>query len=296
MDTFGNNLDSDEVPAHVISVSLIEVTDKNGQRKTDITNKLSMISHRLDLTDMSEVEAEEAELNGETSPLVSDKPSTNLNASFPIEGQIDSSRIARFQYDGILFFEPHISTSNDESGSCANYSITAIASGKSKSFHVLKSKAEFELEILARQMIISSSESETGEAVYCGIVRDTNITVINYVGLVDSNQNDAKTIAKLRSVDADISLYTRCTKGCILEVYSGDIDSNTTTDTPSSARVHLQAGNPEVVEKPSDPHAYAKTITIQSGQSQHIMWVVVVGHYSEGPPNRSVIFTQLHRH
>lgn len=276
----------DEVPAHIISVSLFELTDGNNHSNTEVVNKLSIISHRLDLTEINEVESEAADLNNETSPLVNLDSSTSLGSFSQEEEQIDSASVARFQYDGVLIFEPKIKDSKDESGNCANYDITAIASGQSESFHVLTSKEEFGLEVLARQMIITPSQSATGEAVYCDVVRDTNITVTNNVGLVESNPNDAKTIAKLLSVDADISLYRKCTDGCILEVNSEDTDITTTTDIRSFAHVQLRVGNPEVNVKPSDPHLHAKTIIIQSGQSRHTMWVVVTGQYSEGPPNR----------
>ncbi|KAL7463047.1 hypothetical protein ACHAXS_003420, partial [Conticribra weissflogii] len=260
-----------EVPAQQIRVGITKIYRTEEGDIKYISDALTSAENivRIDFSEEGQGNSEEGAAGNEGNTVDEDevKPVDNT---------------ARFQYDGTLFIEPAIKDGLDQSGTnCAMYEvIEPIFDGQSRSRHVVATKATFDVDLYVKQLIIRNENGHNEE--FCDVIgKSTELTVTNAVGLKSNDEKDAAFLAALELQESkDLPLYTKCVEtSCKIPV---EVTNEADTDGGRTrATIKLKAGFPKTYEGISEV-PYSKEITIKSGNSQHVMYVVVTGDYGYG--------------
>ncbi len=265
------------VPAHLLDVQVIDITDTVTKKQIDHIWNFFQVEHNGPLIrtiDLRSTGASDASIEGERESLSSNS-TTGIKSKDDMKlvqekglsdiekDEEEDLELVRFQYDGELQMEVSVFP---DSLQCSNYSSTGV-----DSFHVLEYMTYFKVTVDLEYEIIK-------DKVYCDILDDElKLRVENNVG-VDSNEGWQKFYNSI-SDDQTKAALKKCTDGCMYDIgHEEDEEGNPTSG--ANVRDWFATGRPNI----ASPYTKRMIFTIQGGTGDlvHNADFIVEGYYSPG--------------
>ncbi len=271
----------DDVPAHLLDVQVVDITDSAGERYDHIWDFFQGEQPLVRTIDLRSTGAADAALQEERESLSSNsttgikskddiKQDEEKNLDTITEEEEEDLELVRFQYDGKLQME--VSVFPDSFEECSEHSLT-----DGNSYHVLEYMTYFLVRVDLKYEIIKDQE------VYCDIVDDElKLYVVNEVGVDGNADGNAGWQEFYNSISNEKTKegLMKCKDGCYYDIgHEEDEEGNPVSG--ANVTDWFATGRPNIVA----PFTKFMKFTIEGAPNieQHKAVFVIEGYYSKGP-------------